>query len=258
MERLLNKEGQDLNLLKFKIIKGEVPEDIIPIIVEKYPSDIQQLLTNNKLDIKGFTEELKKINKYCLSATEMKELTSDSLAKTYDYELSKTNSKFTVKVVKETLIIEKFFRISQSYYNNFLGIDLPKLSNEAKNSKKRNRYYSYCTSFNNDDKTVEEKRYDKELDRYNDFCKNRLNIVLSNLKNNVFDKKIIPMYKTIKIESRRPMRIVTKIENNVGTIALHIDLDTKSEFDKNITTISKFLNQVSIGIEEQMNYNLYK
>lgn len=257
MSKLLNKEGQDLNLLKFKIIKGEVPEDIIPIIVSKYPNNIQELLTNNKLDIKEFTDELKKVSKYCLSDKEQEQLENNSLADTYDCELAKTNSQFTVKVVKNTLIIEKFFRISQSYYNNFLGIDLPKLSNDAKNSKKRKKYY-YGISFNNDDRTVEEKRYDEELDRYKHFCTNRLNIVLSSLKNNIFENKIIPMYKTIKLESKRPMRISTKIEDNVATISLNIDLDTKSDFDKNIKTINMFLTQVTTEIEHHMNYKLYK
>ena len=260
MEKLLNNAGRELNLLKFKLIKGEIPEDIIPIIVSKYPKKIEELLTNKKLDIKDFTDEIKKIDKYCLSAKEMELLGAEHLAMTYDSEISKSNEKFTVRVVKNTLIVEKFFRISQQYYKNFLGIDLSKLKNEAEASKKKANRYSYgYASFSSDKtKTYDEKRYDKALESYKHFTENRFKIVLKSLKDNIFENKLIPMYKAIKMESNRPMRINTKIEENVATIGLYIDLDTKDDFDKNIKVINKFLNQVNTEIEQHMNYNLYK
>ena len=255
MEKLLNDAGKELNLLKFKLIKGEIPEDVIPIIVSKYPKKIEELLTNNKLDIKDFTDEIKKIDKYCLSSKEMELLGAEHLAMTYDSEISKSNEKFTVRVVKNTLIVEKFFRISKQYYKNLLGIDLSNLLNEANKSKKSYRYKYFSSK---DGKTYEAKKYDTELNKYQEFTKNRFNVVLKSLKNNLLENKIIPMYKTIKVESNRPMRINTSMKDNVATIGLYIDLDTKDDFDKNIKVINKFLNQVNTEIEQHMNYKLYK
>lgn len=257
MTKILNKAGEELNLLKFKLIKGEIPEDIVPIIVSKYSKDIQSLLNNDKLTLLDFTEKLKEMPKYCLTTKEVEDLTKTTIVDMYDRELAKTTEKYTVRIAKNTLIVEKFIRISQQYYKNLLGIDLTDLRNKAEVSKKRGSY-GYGSFSSKDKETIAEKNYKNEVNHFKHFTQNRLRVVLDTLKNSVFENKVIPMYKTIKTEGLRPLRIVTKIEDNVGTIGLYIDLDTKGDFDKNIKVINNFLNLINTEIEQQMNYNMYK
>lgn len=254
MKKILNESGSEIVLIKSKIINNEIPKEIIPIVISKYPTKVQELLNNNSLTLINFTDNLKSFQEYCLTNEEMILKNDEDIKDLYDNELSKTNEKFTIKVEKNRLYIYKYFRISKTYYNKFMGVPLHDLHMKAIDAKKNDPFrYRY-----EDKITAEEKRYNEELKNYNTFVKRRISIVLTQLKDNIYNTKLIPLYKSKKFVHEKPIYVSTGIEDNVGTIYISINLNDKDEFNKNIKLINKFLSDVEGDIELYMNYDLYK
>lgn len=232
MGKVLNQTGKELILVKNNIIKDTIPEDILSIIVSKYPKDIQTLLLDETLDIINFTGRIKEYNKYCLSSAETNLIKNKNLLSAYNLELSNYNKNFTLKNLENYLSVEKYFRINKHYYNNFLGVNLMDLN------KSKSTNYADCA---------------KKLKKYQEFVFLRLSKVLKALEDNLYSKKIVK--KTMK--RFNTIYIATKVEENVATIALHIDINKEDDFNKNVGLINKYLSQVEDDIEKYMQYDLY-
>lgn len=255
MKTLLNEQGKELVLVKERISNKEIPNDIVSIILSKYPKEIQTILEAN-ISTDCFTQELTKYPEYMLTKSEILNIKNEDMCSMYDKELSLTNSKYTVEVDNNILRVDKYFRIGKEYYKNFLGIDLGELLNEYMKDKSKNK--NSCMYLGDKPKSNAELRYEAELENYNWFVKNRLYIVLGLLEKSIYKNKVMPEYKNIKKNDLKPIRVSWKIEDNVGTISLSINLDKKDNFKENIKTIKNFLNIVEDNIERHMGYSLYK
>lgn len=249
MEKILNKLGEDVLVLRNEYLKGRISPTLHSIIFNSYEKEVENLIKDKSLTDKEFVNKLKKYPKYVLTDEECLELVSGNLIQQYDSELSKTNEKFLIELNRNVLTVKKHFRISQTYYKNFLGIDIEDLKQKA-NKSKTYKTYSYPPKI-----TREEEIFQNSYKQFESFKKARLTNVLKELVEVINENKLIPMYKTYK---EKPLYIETDCLNEVATIKLNINLDLKDDFDKNIKVMKSFLDLVDVEIEKRLNYSLYK
>ena len=249
MEKLLNDLGKEILILRKEYIEGKISDTVFSIVFSKYNKKIVDLVIDKSLSDKDFTDKLKTFSECLLSEAESLELIKSNLVEQYEFELSKTNDKFQIELNKNILTLKKHCRISQTYYKNFLGVDLEDLRSKA-NKSKSYRSYTYPKKV-----TFEEETYKKAYEQFEMFQKARLTNVLNELVEVINENKLIPAYKRY---TEKPLSITKEYKDKVATIKLNINLDLKDDFYKNIKTMKNFLDLIDIEIEKRLNYSLYK
>ena len=235
----LNSQGKKLNIIKNRVLKKELPADIIELLMMDYEKNIQSMVMNDNLSLPDFVSLLLKDSRYSLSKQELEQLTKQKIRASYENDIE-SNGEYDLEIENNKLIITKEVSITKEYYKNFLGIDL-----ESEEQVENGWYYTPPY------KSTE--IYSREHKLYTNFATKRLKIVTDDIIKRLHEANIVSQ------EEGAINKVVYDIDMQecISKVKLHIDISKTAKSKENLKTINSFIRFVEELAERHLALSLY-
>lgn len=257
LQTKLNEKGLNLTKLKWEINAGNIAESIMDVVIAPYKKEIQDWLKDTSMTCLDFNSKIAEIEEYRLTEKEAQAKMKDALINCYDSLLmSKGYDKFTLKLDKSFIRLEKYYRLNNDFYLRYMGTDLNALKQEALKAEKERAQYKYSYTYKNTYKALnlsEAKiKYDKELEFFNKFIESRCKVIANFLSTELS----IPLLFN-KINRKKSVNLYYTIENNMAIFSVEINLLKRKSTNSNIKLLGNVLSKFEEVIPTHLGLNLY-